>query len=319
VVTDIYCEFNVQVLQTPTLPTANPGDHYNTIGIGTDVAAMRPCTNPLRGQSKIEGGDPGDGNPVDFSRVWAGAFQQCATGRGDPLNGSDSTTQRWANAIGSTIAHEAGHNYGLSHDDGQPLRSGEGSYHRHLMRAGNAYFWRDYVARRSFSDHEYSVLAQNVGLAMDTMWSWNFVNPNDITKPNAVKLRMEFLSVRPSLAVSGTYSGPRSPWIDPTLSGPSGTRIFKNTTYNVYQIEWSTGQKWSGGPSGQVPHNTMSFNATCRPRSRAEWRVLRHQCFGMRRPPGPEALYLELRELAAKNGLKIEYRLTLSKLGDQPE
>jgi hypothetical protein len=32
-----------------------------------------------------------------------------------------------------------------------------------------------------------------------------------------------------------------------------------------------------------------------------------------------EALYLELRELAAKNGLKIEYRLTLSKSGDQPE
>jgi len=32
-----------------------------------------------------------------------------------------------------------------------------------------------------------------------------------------------------------------------------------------------------------------------------------------------EAFYLELRELAAKNGLKVEYRLTLTKPEDQPE
>jgi hypothetical protein len=32
-----------------------------------------------------------------------------------------------------------------------------------------------------------------------------------------------------------------------------GTRTFKGTTYNLYQLEWSTGQIWSGGPSGQVP------------------------------------------------------------------
>jgi len=31
-----------------------------------------------------------------------------------------------------------------------------------------------------------------------------------------------------------------------------------------------------------------------------------------------EAVYLELRELAAKNGLKVEYRLTMSKPEDEP-
>jgi len=257
VVSDIYCEFNVHVIQTPTLPTTNDGGRRNTIGIGTDVAANRPCTNPLRGQSKVEGGDPNDGNPIDFSRVWAGAFQACATGPHDALGGSNSTTERWANSIGSTIAHEAGHNYGLSHADGEVAISfGEDSYSHHLMRAGAAYTWTMRAKRRHFSDHEYSVLAHNVGLAMDTMWNWDFTNPNDITTPKAAKLRMEFLSLRPSLILSWTYSGPLSPWVNPTLSGPSGTQLFKGMTYNVYQIEWSTGQLWSGGPSGQVPNNT---------------------------------------------------------------
>ena len=32
-----------------------------------------------------------------------------------------------------------------------------------------------------------------------------------------------------------------------------------------------------------------------------------------------EALYLQLRELAQQNGLKIEYRLSLSKPADYPE
>jgi hypothetical protein len=37
------------------------------------------------------------------------------------------------------------------------------------------------------------------------------------------------------------------------VSGPLGTRTFKGTSYNVYQIEWSAGQVWANGPSGQVP------------------------------------------------------------------
>lgn len=254
VVADIYCEFNVQVIQQSTLPTAADGPRRNTIAIGSDVAAHRDCNNPLRGQSKVEGGDALDSIDVDFSRVWAGAFQQCATGSGGALNGGNSTLQRWAESIGSTVAHEAAHNYGLSHLDGGPHSPGEDSWAHHLMRSGQGtYTWSHRAQRRHFSDFEYSKLAANIGLAMDTMWNWDFINPNGPSQPNAVKLSMEFLSRQPSIILSWSYSGAGSPWINPTVSGPTGTRFFQNVSYNVYRIEWSAGQTWSNGPSGQVP------------------------------------------------------------------
>ncbi len=104
--------------------------------------------------------------------------------------------------------------------------------------------------RRHFSDHEYSVLASNVGLSIQMMWNWDFTNPNSQA---AAKLRMSFLSTKPSLILSWSYGGNRSPWVNPTVSGPSGTTVFKGTTYNRYTLEWSTGQIWTGGASGQVP------------------------------------------------------------------
>ena len=32
-----------------------------------------------------------------------------------------------------------------------------------------------------------------------------------------------------------------------------GTQVFKGTNYDKYAIEWSAGQNWNNGPSGQVP------------------------------------------------------------------
>jgi hypothetical protein len=256
VVTDIYCEFNVQVIQTTTVPPSTE-PRRNTVGIGTDANVVSTsdvaCPVPWWiGQAQTIGGDTGDAIPVDYARVWAGTYQTCA-GRppGGALNGSDSTVERWANSIGSTAAHEAGHNYGLSHHDGdEPLAAGEDAVTHHLMRAGPAYSFGDRAERRHFSDHEYSVLASNVGLAVDTMWNWDFINPSAAT---GTKLRMEFLSARQTLVLSWWFSGASSPWISPNLSGPSGVRTFKGTAYNVYNIEWSTGHPWSGGASGQVP------------------------------------------------------------------
>jgi hypothetical protein len=257
VVTDIYCEFNVEVLKTTTPPATTAGRH-NTIGIGTDdnliPSSSSPCWRYWFGMTKIQGGDVGDANPVDAGRVWAGTYQKCAGMAGGALQGSKSTTERWANSIGSVAAHEAAHNYGVSHADGDVLGVFEDIWTNHLMKGQDPYKFEARAKRRHFSDHEYSVLAANVGLAMDTMWNWDFTNPNDGTTPNAVKLRMEFLSLSPSLMLSWTYTGNRSPWINPVLSGPSGTRKFKDVWYKVYQIEWSTGQAWSGGPNGQVPN-----------------------------------------------------------------
>lgn len=260
VVADIYCEFNVQVVQTTTVPPSTE-PRRNTVGIGTDanvVSTSPACDGPWwAGQAQTIGGDTGDALPLDYARVWGGTYQTCAGGLvGGELHGSKSTLERWANSIGSTAAHEGGHNYGLSHADGEfPLEYGEDARKHHLMRAGAlngmlTYTFDDRAERRHFSDHEYSVVASNVGLAMDTMWNWDFINPSATT---GTKLRMEFLSAQQTLVLSWSYSGIASPWINPILTGPSGLRKFKGTTYNVYNIEWSTGHPWSGGASGQVP------------------------------------------------------------------
>lgn len=249
VVTDLYCEFNVQVLQTATPPPTTFA-RRNTVGVGTDANASPDCNGPwFAGQA--ERVDIGDATAVDFARVWAGTYQNCAGApAGAALNGPKSTLQRWANSIGGTIAHEGGHNYGAAHADGLILAPGEDALEHHIMANGTQYSFEDRANPRHFSDHEYSLLASNVGLAMDTMWSWDFINPNAET---GFRLRMEFLSAKPTLILSGTWTGTTSPWINPTLTGPSGTTNFKGMMYNRYQIEWSTGQPWSGGPNGQVP------------------------------------------------------------------
>jgi hypothetical protein len=41
--------------------------------------------------------------------------------------------------------------------------------------------------------------------------------------------------------------------MNPTVTGPLRTTVFKGITYNRYQIEWSSGQTWLNGPAGQVP------------------------------------------------------------------
>ena len=106
VVKDDYCEFNVQVRPTTTAPPATFA-RRNTVAIGTD-------SNPA-GFGIAENVDLGDAFAVDSARVWAGTYQDVGGGAGGALNGASSTLQRWARGIGGTAAHEAGHNYGLSH------------------------------------------------------------------------------------------------------------------------------------------------------------------------------------------------------------
>lgn len=248
VVTDDYCEFDVQVLQTTT-PPPNTFARRNTVAAGTDTTDTDPATAGTFGLAQNV--DTNDGTAVDFARVWAGTYQTQYGGTGGALNGANSTLERWARSIGGTMAHEAGHNYGLAHSDGLPLAPGEDPLVHHIMASGSHYSGEDRAGfRRHFSDHEYSILASNVGLSIQTMWNWDFINPN---AQAGSKLRITFLSVKPSLIVSWFYSGTLSPWVNPTVAGPSGTTVFKGTTFNRYQIEWSSGQGWLNGPSGQVP------------------------------------------------------------------
>ena len=245
VVTDDYCEFNVEVIATTTSPPATFA-HRDVVAIGTDSFALGGGN--LFGQA--ENVDTGDTTAFDHARVWGGTYQVTAGGAGGALNGANSTLDRWARSIGGTSAHEGGHNYGLSHTDGLVVHAGEDAQTRHVMAKGNHFTDEQRAGyRRHFSDTEYEILAANVGLSVQTMWNWDFVNPNAQT---ARTLRMTFLSTQTSLSIAGPYTGNLSPWSAPTVSASLGTQTFKGTSYHRYQVTWSTGQAWNGGTAGQV-------------------------------------------------------------------
>jgi len=90
VVTDIYCELDVQVIAT-VIPPAPTAARRNTVGIGVDTISGLPCEQRLFGESTTAGGDPGDSKAVDFARIWAGYFNCTSLDLG--LTG-------WANSIG---------------------------------------------------------------------------------------------------------------------------------------------------------------------------------------------------------------------------
>jgi len=251
VVADDYCEFNVQVISTTTAPPAT-FPRRNTVGIGT---ADGTSAGGLFGLAQAV--DTNDSTAVDFAHEWAATYQGLYGGPGGALNGANSTVDRWARAIGGTAAHEAGHNYGLGHNDGLILAPGEDPLVHHLMASGSHYSGDDRAGyRRHFSDHEYSILAANVGLSVQTMWNWDFINPNSQT---ATKVQIDFLSSQASLTIQGAYNGSESPWINPIVSVSLGTQVFKGVTYYHHRAIWSTGHAWDGHtPTGPGPATGVS-------------------------------------------------------------
>lgn len=251
VVADDYCEFNVEVIQTTTAPPAT-FPNRNTVSIGTDDGTS---SGGLFGLAQNV--DTGDTTAVDFAHEWAGTYQGLYGGAGGELNGANSTLARWARAIGGTAAHEAGHNYGISHNDGLTLAAGEDPLVHHIMASGSHFSGEDRAGyRRHFSDHEYSMLASNVGLSVQTVWNWDFVNANAQT---ATKMQMDILSTQASLTVSGPYNGNESPWVNPTVGASIGTQTFKGVTYNHFKVTWSAGHAWDGHvPAGPGPSSGTS-------------------------------------------------------------
>lgn len=247
-----YCEFNVQVLPTATLPPATfPRRNVVAVTTKSDIA------DGLFGLAQAV--DTGDAVAVDYSYVWGKTYQDWTGGPGGALNGANSTLDRWANSIGGTAAHEAGHNYGLAHNT--IVGPGEDTYKHHVMPAGGALTAEDRAGyRRHFSDHEFSVLAANVGLSLQTMWNWDLVNPN-AAPAHSLELRVLYPSATAPV-IDWAYAGCNSPWINPTVIGPIGpAETFQGGTYYPYTVKWSTPNPGWGtggcvglpGPPGQAP------------------------------------------------------------------
>jgi hypothetical protein len=117
---------------------------------------------------------------------------------------------------------------------------------------------------RHFSDTSYEILGHNLGLNTSTLHNWDFTNPNST---NACSLRFKVLSTASSLTISWFYGGGLSPWTSPTVTPAGATEVFHGTTYNVFYVDFTVGQTWLSGPSGQVPpgvkfHVGVSFVET---------------------------------------------------------
>lgn len=275
VVTDAYCEFNVQVKQTTSNPDSffSPDPRRNVVAVGSDSGGCFGVAQSYAGQI-----DLGDTHPADHARVWGGSYPTGCGPSETALEGASSTLARWSNAIGSTSAHEAGHNYGLQHGDDSFIHTGEDNRFHHIMPsatlAGESPPVPDCTFRatpRHFSDATFSILAHNIGLVSQTMGNWDFVNPNP---GSASQLRMEVLSTASTLTLTYWWNGLWSPWSAPTVSGSLGTTVFQGTTYHIFHVTWNTGKAWEARnipgtaqtpglvPSGTVFHIGAEFNGT---------------------------------------------------------
>ncbi len=252
IVKEDYREFRVRIVQATANP--NPTDaRWQIVGIGSD-------SEPSGGGyvfGVAQAVDIGDADAQDYARVYAASFLDAYGGTGGALEGTNSTLERWARAIGHTTSHEAGHNYGLGHGDAEPRPgSAEDQATNHVMATASTGLTGEIRAsrRRHFSDTGYEILAHNIGLHIKTLHNWDFVNPNDV---DAHSLVMTILSTASSLTISWYYKGVLCPWTNPTISSTGGTQVFQGATYNEFELVFSTAKNWSGGNPGVVPPGVM--------------------------------------------------------------
>ena len=263
IVTEDYCEFNVEVIQTTTAPNTTGVSRWQIAGVGSDSETV--FGGDLFGVAQAV--DIGDSDVQDYARVYAGSFDNAYGGTGDALEGTSSTLERWATAIGHTTSHEAGHNYGIGHPDSAPVvGSNEDGQNNHILATGSTGLTGEIRAgrRRHFSDNSYEILAHNIGLNIKTLYNWDFVNPNNV---DAHSMEITLLSTASSLSINWWYNGSRSPWRDPTVGSAVGTRTFKGTLYNEFILSFSVDKSWTGGADGVAPpgvefHTGATFNET---------------------------------------------------------
>lgn len=242
-VTEDYCEFNVEVIKTTTMPNTVGISRWQIIGLGSDDSGIG-----LFGEAQDV--DLNDNIATDYSRVYAGTFDSSYGGAGGALNGANSTLERWANAIAGTTSHEGAHNYGVAHGN-SASRTGEDAQNNHILATGSTGLTGGQRATdRHFSDQSYELLAHNVGLNIMSVYNWDFINPNAV---DAHQLEFTLLSSAASLSLSTWWNGNRSPWRDPIITDTGSTRTFQGTSYNEFKLTFSTDKSWIGGADGVVP------------------------------------------------------------------
>lgn len=241
-----FCEFDVTVVSTTnpsgiTDPTPSD-DNWRVVGIGGDAM---PTAN-LYGVCCTNG----------FSRVWAGEFLENSQPGGSidgTLTGTNSTLDRWANAIAGTSSHEPGHGLSLSHSDSIP-RPTEDARSNHIMASGSNdggnITGEDRAEDRHFSDTSFEILASQVGLYEQTLSNWDFINPNDSTADGLTITLLVPQDADPS--IGSVYSGGLSPWADASLSS-NGSEMFQGTTYDRYVVTFADPQNWNNGDAGEIP------------------------------------------------------------------
>jgi hypothetical protein len=261
IVKEDYCEFDVEIVSTTTAPTPTEA-LWQVVGIGSDDEFV--FGGELFGVAQAV--DLNNADPQDFARVYAKSFLNAyGPGETEPaLAGASSTLERWATAIGHTTSHEAGHNFGLSHNNSAP-RTGEDEQNNHIMATGSTGLTGEMRAGRNrhFSDTSYEILGHNIGLRYKTLTNWDFVNPN---AEDAHQLVLTLLSPASTLTLNWFYNGTLSPWTNPTIAA-AGTQAFQGTTYNKFTLTFSSPKAWSNGPNGVVPggvqfHTGATFSET---------------------------------------------------------
>ncbi|WP_287359304.1 CARDB domain-containing protein [Mesorhizobium sp.] len=242
-----YCEFNIRIVSTTSANgTTNPRPadaRWQVVGIGSDSSP------DLFGVASNV--DTGDAVAQDFARVFADTFGVEYGGAGGVLNGSDSTLERWANAIAGTVSHEAGHDYGLGHNDSisQPT---EDDRKNHIMASGSSggLTGSDRVKDRHFSDQSFEKLAANIGLYEQTVSNWDFINPNNSAADGfTITVLVDPSAGAPT--AGSIYTGSLSPWNNVSISA-DGSETFQGVNYNRYRIDFTDPKGWANGNSGEV-------------------------------------------------------------------
>lgn len=245
VIVNDYCEFSVDVLPVTSMPALTE-PRWQVLGIGSDISSFSAGLFGIATAVDIN-----DSDAQDHGRVFAQAF---AASCNPALSGASSTLARWGYAIGGTASHEAGHNYGIGHGNSAAL-PGETPTNSHLLATGSTGLTcNGRVLDRHFSDTSYSILGHNVGLNSETLHNWDFVNPNGAP---AHGMKIKILSSATSLNMNWVYLWTMAPWDSPNVSGILGTQVYQGTSYNVFELTYSTPKSWSGGANGVVPPGSV--------------------------------------------------------------